>query len=135
VRCPACEQPIRGRSHVPGVVSAQAYKPPNFCHSCGSPFPWAGRQARIHQLQNLLDEAELGSATGLALTEQLQALLDPDLDDAEQAKRWNRIKTKGPGFLEKTAAQLIVQSLLSAWLKAGYGRIPPPAFDGFGDER
>jgi hypothetical protein len=54
----------------------------------------------------------------------LDALLDPDLDEQEQAKRWKRIKSAAPGFLEKTATQPIVTSLLTAWLKKEVGLLP-----------
>lgn len=115
--CSSCGHRIRGRYRVPGVIGGGSYSPPSFCDGCGSPFPWAGRKARVYQLQNLLDEEELDSAAELVVREQLQALLDPDLDDADQARRWKRVKAAAPGFLDRAATQPIVQSLLSAWLK------------------
>jgi hypothetical protein len=125
--CASCGERIRGVLLTPGVINlGQTYTPPPFCDKCGSPHPWAGRQARIYELQNLLDEEGLDSATELAVREQLDALVDPDLDEREQAKRWKRIKSAVPGFLdlEKAATQPILTSLLTAWLKKEVG-LPP----------
>lgn len=82
-----------------------------------------GRRAST-SFRTWLDEEQLDSATELQVQEQLQALLNPDLDEAEQAKRWKRIKAAAPGFLEKAATQPIVTSLLTAWLKKEVG-LPP----------
>jgi hypothetical protein len=123
--CASCGQRIRGVLITPGVVNlGQTYTPPQFCDQCGTPHPWAGRQARIYELQNKLDEEELDSGTELVVREQLEGLLDPDLDEEEQAKRWKRIKSSAPGFLEKAATQPIVTSLLTAWLKKEVGLSP-----------
>ena len=125
IECPTCGQGIRGRYIVPGVVNlGQTYSPPDFCDSCGLPFPWAGRQARIYELQNLLDEEDLDDATALTVREQLQALMDPDLDERQQAQHWKRIKEAAPGFLDKAATHPVVTSLLTAWLKKEVG-LPP----------
>lgn len=86
------------------------YSPPICCHNCGDPYPWAGRQARIYELQNRHDDQELDPADELVAREQLDALLDPDLDEEEQAKRWKRIATKAPGFLHKAGVERIVAS-------------------------
>jgi hypothetical protein len=45
--CPKCSTQIRGYYIVPGVISAQSYNPPAFCHECGAPFPWVDRRGRI----------------------------------------------------------------------------------------
>lgn len=97
---------------------------PSFCDDCGSPFPWAGREAHIYQLQNLLDAENLDPADVLVVREQLQALMDGELGEAEQATRWQRVKAAAPGFLEKAATQPIVTSLLTAWVKKEIG-LPP----------
>jgi hypothetical protein len=123
--CPQCGNRIRGVYITPGVINlGQTYTPPDFCDRCGSALPWAGRQARVYELQNLLDEEQLDSATELTVREQLEALTDPELDEAEQAKRWRRIKSAAPGFLEKAATQPIVMSLATAWIKKEAG-LPP----------
>ena len=119
--CPGCGQMIHGYYRIPGVFYSQTYEPPKFCHACGSPYPWAGRQERIYQLQNLLDEEQLDEADALIVREQLEALLNADLDEKEQAKRWKRIMAAAPGFLEKASTHPIVTSLLTAGLKQAVG--------------
>jgi len=47
---------------------------------------WTAR-GRIYELQNRLDDEELDSATELVVREQLEALTNPDLDEAEQVRR------------------------------------------------
>jgi hypothetical protein len=117
-----CNARIRGRYFTPNVISlGQTYSPPDFCDSCATPFPWAGRQARIYQLQNLLEEEQLETATELQVREQLDALLDPELDEKEQTRRWKRIKASAPGFLDRAAAQPIVETLITAAIKSQLG--------------
>src|SRR5690606_36950705 len=102
------------------VISAGAsYSPPEFCFSCGSPFPWATRQARIYELQNLLDEEDLDEADRLTVSEQLSALQDPDLDEAEQVERWSRIKKLSPGLM--ASGQRIIETVVTAAVKAQLG--------------
>ena len=122
--CPACNSRIRGRYFVPGVIGVSKYEKPNFCDSCGAAFPWVGRKARVYELQNRLDDEELDSATELLVREQLEALTSPDLDEAEQLKRWQRIKSAAPDFLVKAATSPIVTSLVTAEAKKQLG-LPP----------
>jgi hypothetical protein len=56
--------------------------------------------------------------------EQLEALINPDLDEADQVKRWGRIKTAAPEFLLRAATNPIVTSLLTAEAKKQLG-LPP----------
>lgn len=120
--CVACGSPIRGELIVPGVVAIGfEYVPPDFCDDCGAPFPWVGRQGRIHELENLLDEEHLDPADELAVREQLRALAANDLDEDEQARRWRRVKKLAPGLLQKGAAQRIVESVATAVVRARLG--------------
>ena len=117
--CPQCGNRIRGRHHVPGVVNlGQTYTPPDFCDKCGGPFPWAGRKARIYELQNRIDEEKLDPAAELIIREQLEALLNPDIDDHEQVTRWKRIRAAAPGILERAATAPIVETLITAAIKS-----------------
>jgi hypothetical protein len=123
--CPSCGDIVRGYHDVPyGYLDMRDYSPPTFCHNCGDPYPWAGRQARIDELQNRLDDQELDPADELVVREQLEALLDPDLDEEEQAKMWRRIAAKAPGFLQKAGVDRIVASLATAWIRKEAG-LPP----------
>jgi hypothetical protein len=122
--CPACNLRIRGYYHVPNVFGGYTYERHDFCDGCGAAFPWVGRKARIYELQNRLDEEELDPATELVVREQLEALIDPDMDEVEQVKRWQRIKSAAPDFLLKAATSPIVTGLVTAEAKKQLG-LPP----------
>lgn len=116
---------IRGSYIVPGVIGiGSEYTAPDFCADCGHPFPWASRQARIYELMNILDEERLDPAAELAVREQLEALVNPDLDDAEQETRWTRVRRLAPTLWEKSGVQAIVTSLVLAEARAKLG-LPP----------
>ena len=120
--CPECQQPIRGRYFVPGYIGArEEYKPPDFCEDCGAPFPWLSRQGLIFRLQDLLDGQDIDAAARLEAQEQLEALTNPDLDDDEQRRRWERFKRAAPGLWESSGAQRILESLVSASIRASLG--------------
>lgn len=124
--CPACNHRLRGDYVVPGVISASSKKPPlsSFCDSCGSALPWADRKARIYELQNTLDDAELDSATELAIREQLEALTNADLDEADQITRWQRIKSAAPDLFGKITTHPVFVQVASAEARKQLG-LPP----------
>jgi hypothetical protein len=95
--CPSCSKPIQGaRTVVFGV-----YSPPEFCTHCGVPMPWASRQARLYELENILDEQEgLSDADLLTIKEQIQELNRPGLADDEQIRHWNLIKKVSPTLID-----------------------------------
>ena len=117
VACAQCEERIRGDYVSSGVVLP--YTPPQFCDSCGAPHPWAGRQARLYQLQNILDEQNLDEATRLSVQEELEALQASEMSEEEQKKRWLRIKDLSPGLIQ--AGQRIIESIVTSGIKAGLG--------------
>jgi hypothetical protein len=60
-QCPSCSASIRGRYHVPGYLDTNAYRPPKFCHECGSAYPWTTKKQEalleiIEQSKDLLAE-------------------------------------------------------------------------------
>ena len=64
VACGSCGQGIRGLEGVPGVVGVGlGYTPPDFCDTCGAPFPWTDRQARLSVLEDLLNVEDLRRPT------------------------------------------------------------------------
>lgn len=117
--CPSCDARIRGVFESQYSIQIAPYEPPPFCDNCGSPFPWADRQARIHQLENVLDEQELDEATRLVIMENLEVLRQPDVPEDEQRERWGRIKRLAPGFID--SGRNIVESVVSAAIRAHLG--------------
>jgi hypothetical protein len=61
--CSSCRSNIRGYYYIPGVIYADNYSPPSFCHDCGSAYPWT--EAKLQAARDLADELE-----GLDETEQ-----------------------------------------------------------------
>jgi hypothetical protein len=112
-----CDHRIRG---LPTGVYGR-YSPPDFCDRCGAPHPWLSREGRIYLLQNMLDEEQLDPAAELEAREQLEALTNPELDEAEQERRWRKVKQLAPGLLEKTGAQRILESVISAAIRGQLG--------------
>jgi hypothetical protein len=94
---------------------------PDFCDNCGAPHPWLSRAGRIYLLQNLLDSERLDPATELEVREQLEALTNPELDEEEQRERWERVRKLAPAFWEKSGARTILETVVSAGIKAALG--------------
>jgi hypothetical protein len=117
IACPECGHRLRGEYYVEGVLGWSADTPrPSFCDKCGTAFPWVDRQGRIYELQNRLDDEGLDPAIELAVREQLDALLDPDMDEKEAARIWKRVIESAPGLWEKTGAKKIIESVATAYV-------------------
>jgi hypothetical protein len=121
-RCPACGIRIRGRYYNPDVEDLGPFELTRFCDGCGEPYPWATRQDRIYQLENLLDEEDVDEPTKLLVREDLERLrlADAELDQDAQLAIWRRIKSRTPGLLAG-AAWNVGQNLLSAYVQQKLG--------------
>lgn len=89
--------------------------------ACGAPFLWVSRKGRIYELMNRLEEEQLDPATELAIREQLEALSKPDVDEGDELRRWERVRKLAPEFWEKSGAQTILSTVVSAVLKSKLG--------------
>jgi hypothetical protein len=118
-RCQDCSAPIKGVSQ--NRIGWMNYEPPAFCEMCASPYPWLNREGRIYLLQNMLDEQDMDPATRLEVREQLEALASPDLSDEEQAALWQQVKRRAPTLWDKTGAQKILETVVSAAIKGQLG--------------
>lgn len=111
--CRHCGLRIRGtsRSRVlrPGLNLSPDYSPPSFCDGCGDPYPWASRQARIFQLENLLDEEDIDEAARLVVTEHLRQLqeLAPDDDPEREQRLWKSVRRHAPGLFAGAGRQIL----------------------------
>ena len=115
--CRNCSTQIPGN---PLGVSGR-YRPPDFCVSCGHPFPWLSRRGLLYELENRLLSGELDPADELVVREQLAALAGPDLDDDEQVRRWQRIAGVIPDFWERSGAKQIVVNVMTAYVRNKVG--------------
>jgi len=71
---PACNTPIRGYYHVPGVFVSSHFVAPSYCYSCGKPFPWT--KVALIAAQELADTLEaLSVEERLELKESINHLL------------------------------------------------------------
>jgi hypothetical protein len=122
VACPACGLRIRGDYEVPGVISAVAPARPSFCDGCGGAFPWATREERIFELENLLDEEEVDEADRVVIQDQLARLRTAaDLTEKDEVQIWRTIKNRGGSALQSGPVQRVVEGLVSAAIRAQLG--------------
>jgi hypothetical protein len=60
IGCVSCGLRIRGDYYAPGVFVVNPNRRlPSFCDGCGAAHPWASREERIHELENILDEEDI----------------------------------------------------------------------------
>jgi hypothetical protein len=115
--CQQCDAPIRGL--IRGGTWT-GYDPPEFCFACGSPHPWASRQSRFYELENLLDEQNLDPADELKVRDELEALRsEPSADEKTELRRWETIQKYAPGLMQ--AGERIIESVVTAAIKAHLG--------------
>jgi len=140
--CPNCELRLRGYYHRPMVVSNR-YKRPSFCDGCGIAYPWATREERIYELENLLDEADIDEADRVVIQDQLQRVRNAGL--APQRTRCGggsmtvvkRAAIPGPyGHLEFAGTRFSVRAVWGSWPRRQCVRVsslttsPHRMFDG-----
>lgn len=119
--CTKCNQRLKGRYYSPIVVSFQDFQPKPFCDSCGSAMPWASRQERIWELQNILDENQLDEVEKLKISELLDALNNYDIDDATESDIWVKIKIKLGKVFYNERVQNLIFDLAGAYAKKNMG--------------
>ena len=101
------------------VRPADPDTPASFCVECGTPYPWVDRQGRIYRLENMLADENLDEASELAVREQLEALVDPELPVEEQRRRWLRVKEAAPGLFARGGN--IIEGLAAAAIRQQLG--------------
>jgi hypothetical protein len=117
--CNNCGQRIRGTYTVPGVLSLRRYDLVSFCDGCGSPMPWATREDRIYQLENILDEQELDQASRLQVLEALEQLKETNLPEKDQKRLWTIIQKAAPGLIN--SGSVIVKTIVEAEIRQRLG--------------
>lgn len=119
--CPTCQRRIRGDYHVPDVFTAVAPARPSFCDGCGGAFPWASREERIFELENLLDEEDVDEADRVVIQDQLARLRSADLSEKEERQAWETIKKRGGAALTSGPVKRVIEGLVSAAIRAQIG--------------
>jgi hypothetical protein len=103
---------------------AGAWEPPDFCHSCGSPFPWAPREAIVYHIENQLEEQDsLTEGDRRILLERLR-VLSPETagDQPKQVAALQYLKKIAPKAWD--AALPAIQALLTTEMRVKLG-LPP----------
>ena len=124
--CESCKAPIRGIVKIPGVIvtGRRPYMPPRFCHSCGLPYPWADRQTRLGEIENLIVRHGLAKgADELELREVIERLGNPELSDEKGVAGWSRVMSyirHLPSEVGKTA-QSIATELVNDYIRRKVG--------------
>ena len=92
-KCQECDEIIKGIYHVFGAIDIRRFAVPNFCHTCGKPYPWT--KARLKDAKKLSGELD-------KLKDDERELLKKYLDDiirdtpqaAIAATQFNRLIAK-----------------------------------------
>jgi len=121
-RCRHCGLRIRGRRYRPQAISATQFTPPPFCDGCGAAHPWATREQRLYELQNLLDQEEIDDVDRLWIDEQMYRLRadDGSMTEKQEKDIWAGVKRRAPGLFD-TAGKAVLSGVVSAGVRAALG--------------
>lgn len=119
--CPDCGLRLRGKTHYRMRV-VEPFRPRAFCDGCGRALPWASRQQRTWELQNLLDQQGVDEADRVWIGEQLQRLQSESASLSEKQERdiWAGIKRRAPELFTGTGSA-IIGGLVTAAIKPFLG--------------
>jgi hypothetical protein len=87
--CPNCDLRIRGDYFLPGVIGVSTASRPSFCDEWGSASPWATREERIFELENLLDEEDIEEADRVVIQDELRRLGNAVLTEKDERQAWS----------------------------------------------
>lgn len=111
-QCPSCDNDIQGEYHSDIVASMGLREPANFCHQCGSPYPWT--QARIKAAQELISESPLPPDEQRQLKDSIIHIMIESPSTELAASRFKKfLATMGPAtadIFNKTMAGVITAS-------------------------
>lgn len=113
---------LRGKRYLPGVVSAHIPAPMPFCDGCGSALPWATREERLYELQNILDQEDIDDVDRLWIDEQMNRLRADDgrITEKQEGDIWAGVKRRAPGLFD-TAGKAVLSGVVSAGVRAALG--------------
>jgi len=100
ITCQSCNQDIRGRLHIPGVIQTRiTFNLPSYCLHCGKPYPWTEEKLNAaKELAELLDD----------LTPEEQEQLKMSLDDlVKDGPRTVVAQTRFKRFMGKATPEIV----------------------------
>lgn len=125
VGCETCGLRIRGRFLSRGVYGvgnmAPPWERPSFCDECGSAHPWATREERIFELENILDQEDIDEADRVFIQDRLTDLRVDGIDEARERQLWAQIRQRSGAFLTSAPVQRIIEALITAKMRKDLG--------------
>jgi hypothetical protein len=91
---------------------------PGFCDGCGAAHPWATREERIFELENIVDEDAIDEADRVFIHDRLRELREAEgLDDKRERLLWTQIRDRSSKFLLSPPVMKITETLITAALR------------------
>ena len=95
---------------------------PSFCDGCGAAHPWATREQRIYELENILDQEDIDEADRVFIHDRLRELREAeDLDGKRERQVWAQIRDRSGRFLTSQPVQKITETVVSAAIRTQLG--------------
>ena len=115
MKCPSCNNFIKGSYEAPGFIGIAEYDRPKFCDNCGKPYPWTDRKANA--AKSLVDFTE-----GLTASEKedLKKSIDDLIKDSPESTvaqaKFKKYITKVGGVVASGLKELLFD-LVSEFVK------------------
>jgi hypothetical protein len=122
IGCVSCALRIRGDYFAPGVIGFGPSPLPSFCDGCGAAHPWATREERIFELENILDEEDIDEADRVFVHDRLRELREGQhLDEKRERQVWAQIRDRSGKFLTSDPVKKITETVVSAAIRSQLG--------------
>lgn len=118
-RCPACDAPIRGYHHIPGVISISQTKVRSYCHECGAPYPWT--KAKLEAATELVQMSNLSEEEKNALVADLPALSSDTPRTKVAVVKWKRFLDNTTSTIKQALRDILVDIASETAKKALFG--------------
>lgn len=119
--CPSCNTNIRGKYHVPAVISFSSFNPPSYCFNCGKPFPWT--ITRLEAAGELADELdELSEEEKEALKKSLPELVKNGPKTVVAETRFKKIIKKAGSEAYEGMKAILIDVVSEAVKKSVFGQ-------------
>jgi hypothetical protein len=100
------------------------YDPPAFCEGCGTAFPWASREAKIMELENLLEEGGVEESDLDVIHDRLNELRGVGDDPKRERAIWTSVKDRAGAVFMNDRVQNLVVGLANTEARRHMG-LPP----------
>lgn len=121
VKCPNCNNRIRGHKAGNGLFEFNDIPNPGFCDVCAYLFPWASRADKIYELENRLDAEDIDEDNRKIINTELEKLINPNLSEEDQHRIWARVSEKAGQALRNPAVTQLIENIASKVIVARMG--------------